>query len=534
MSVAPRWRAPAGDADVLIDPPLTDAAPLLKANRDRFASATFQFGGRSLDALRRLARADAFTAARDYLRAAGEPVPSGNDTSLILAGHQPELFHPGVWVKNFALNGVARAHGATPINLVVDNDTAKSSALRLPHHEAEDACGNGVQLATVPFDHWGGEVPYEELRVRDEALFASFTDRAAPVLAAWGMESMLPAFWGEVRRQSERTPLLGERFAAARRHLERRWGCHNLELPISVLCRTEAFAWFALLLLSEANEFHRVYNTTVREHRHRLGIRSKNHPVPDLAEEDDWLEMPFWAGRVGEARRGRLFVRTTTAGRLELRSNREPMPPLPLAPGDLRATVAAWQNLEANGFKVRSRALTTTLFARVFLSDLFLHGIGGGNYDILTDDLIRSHFHLDPPAFMVISATRHLPLPSYPARPEQRVKLARNIRDLRYNPQRHMADHAARDPKIAALVARQRDLIAARPQRPAERRQRFETLRGYLNDLRPSVAEQERQMLQQLACTDRQLQANAILQRRDYAFCLFSEGVLKPFCAQFL
>jgi len=28
---------------------------------------------------------------------------------------------------------------------------------------------------------------------------------------------------------------------------------------------------------------------------------------------------------------------------------------------------------------VRSRALTTTLFARVCLGDLFMHGLGGGN-----------------------------------------------------------------------------------------------------------------------------------------------------------
>ena len=50
-------------------------------------------------------------------------MPDASADSLLLAGHQPELFHPGVWVKNFALNGLARRHGATPLNLVVDNDT---------------------------------------------------------------------------------------------------------------------------------------------------------------------------------------------------------------------------------------------------------------------------------------------------------------------------------------------------------------------------------------------------------------------------
>ena len=46
--------------------------------------------------------------------------------SIFLAGHQPQLFHPGVWFKNFALDRLARRHGAVAVNLVVDSDTIKS------------------------------------------------------------------------------------------------------------------------------------------------------------------------------------------------------------------------------------------------------------------------------------------------------------------------------------------------------------------------------------------------------------------------
>jgi hypothetical protein len=52
--------------------------------------------------------------------------------SLVLAGHQPELFHPGVWLKHFLLDRVARLNGAVAINLVVDSDTIKSSSMRVP------------------------------------------------------------------------------------------------------------------------------------------------------------------------------------------------------------------------------------------------------------------------------------------------------------------------------------------------------------------------------------------------------------------
>ena len=69
---------------------------------------------------------------------------------------------------------------------------------------------------------------------------------------------------------------------------------------------------------------------------------------------------------------------------------------------------------ERQGQKVRSRALTNTLFARLFLADLFVHGIGGGKYDELTDDIIRRFYGCEPPAFLVLSATRLLPLPAVP------------------------------------------------------------------------------------------------------------------------
>ncbi len=76
--------------------------------------------------------------------------------------------------------------------------------------------------------------------------------------------------------------------------------------------------------------------------------------------------------------------------------------------------------LEAEGFKVRTRALTTTLFARLFLADLFIHGIGGGKYDELTDAIVRRFYGFEPPRYLVLSATRWLPLPSFPVTSDDR------------------------------------------------------------------------------------------------------------------
>ncbi|MFN9917551.1 MAG: hypothetical protein ACK53L_33510, partial [Pirellulaceae bacterium] len=47
------------------------------------------------------------------------------DRPLILSGHQPELFHPGVWFKNFLLSSLAARHQAVALNIQVDHDLSR-------------------------------------------------------------------------------------------------------------------------------------------------------------------------------------------------------------------------------------------------------------------------------------------------------------------------------------------------------------------------------------------------------------------------
>jgi hypothetical protein len=327
---------------------------------------------------------------------------------------------------------------------------------------------------------------------------------------------------------------LGERSASARRAFERRWGCHNLEVPVSRVCRTEPFAWFACHLLAHLPRFHALYNDAVREYRRAHGIRSRNHPVPELTAEGDWLELPFWGWRSGQTRRGRLMARFDR-GVVELRAGGESWGGLPrlVAPTGGRL-VDAWRNLQRHGYKIRSRALTNTLFARLLLCDLFVHGIGGGKYDELTDELIRRFYGVEPPSFLVLSATLRLPLPVWPARAEQCRRLARQLRDVHYNPQRHLDGATRVEPALKDLTAQKWAWIARQPDDAPGRRERFHVIRTLTERLRAYLADEEHTLQEEVARCRQQLEANAVLQRRDYAFCLFPDARLRPFCTQFL
>jgi hypothetical protein len=480
-----------------------------------------------------------------------------------MAGHQPDLFHPGVWIKNFALNGLAKTHRATPLNLIVDSDSAKSAALRVPAIVEDPNSATSPRVATrgrygagfgnvvpelitllnIPFNRWTREVPYEELKVTDHDLFAQFPIQVAAILKEWQLNPILPAFWAEV--QQSHNEVLSERFAAARRSFERRWGCHNLEIPVSWVCRTEAFAWFACHLLADLQRFHTVYNGCLLEYRRGHGIRSRSHPVPELAAEGDWLETPFWAWRSDNPHRRRLLARP--GGRnLELRLDEELIGSLPLSAeatvhqsaAKCQKAVAAWRDLERRGIKVRGRALLTTLYARLFLADLFIHGIGGAKYDELTDEIIRRFFGVEPPEYLVLSATVLLPLPSFPATPDHCRRLARQLRDLHWNPHRHLTDSQDAEAMAGSLTANQlaaqkSEWILRHPSGAQARRERFLALRALTNQLNKLLANREERARQELRQCHRQIQANAILQRRDYAFCLYPEALLRPFLSQF-
>src|SRR5262249_4059939 len=151
---------------------------------------------------------------------------------------------------------------------------------------------------------------------------------------------------------------------------------------------------------------------------------------------------------------------------------------------------------------------------RLFLADLFIHGIGGGKYDELTDEIVRRFYGVEPPRFMVLTATLLLPLPSHPVRAKDCRRLRRAMRALRHTPHRQLTESARARPEVAELLARQRTWAAREPEAPRERRERFEELRRLREQLLPCLDGQEEATAKELEVCEYRLRANAVLRRR--------------------
>jgi hypothetical protein len=514
-----RLRAPSNDGALLAEPPLDQAEFLLDKNVQALDQWDHDFQGRSARRLRASSRQQVLGLARGYLGRFGLEVPSTptGASPLILTGHQPELFHPGVWVKNFAADAVARVSGGVALNLVIDNDLVKSAGVRVPHREP-----SGLRVERVDYDGWVGQTPFEDLNVADEERFASFADRVRDVLDPAVVDPILDQFWPLALSQREKTRRVGLRFALARRALEGEWGVRNLEVPLSLVCESDGFLWFVSHILAHLARFQGVHNDALARYRSLYKIRSKHHPVPALTQEGEWREAPFWVWRSDEPRRRSLLVRQG-AGVVALRiaGESETVLELPLGP-DREACCAVERLLElpARKIRLRPRALTTTMFARLMLGDLFIHGIGGAKYDELGDEVIRGFFGIEPPGYLTLSLTLWPGLADEPASGQRLDAVKRAVRDLKFNPDRHFEGTVP--PAAASAVERKRSAIAGPVTTHDERRARFaairaanETLQPWMNDLRHRLeVEQDR-----LA---NDVRRNAVAHSRDYAFILHS------------
>jgi hypothetical protein len=516
-------RAPRGHGEAVVDPPLAETGGVLAANRLLRGEYCYDFHGRCLSHLAVEARAELLAEARAWTASYRDlpQIPGDAAAPLLMAGHQPQLFHPGVWFKNFALDALARQHAGLGVNLVVDNDTMKSSALWVP--------GGSVgrpQAVALPMDRPAPQVPYEERSIVDRELFASFGRRAADQIAPLVRDPLIESYWPAVVGRMEAGGNLGECLAQARHQWEGRWGSTTLEVPVSRVCRTPSFRWFLVHLLLELPRLRAVYNRVVHAYRRVNHIRSTAHPVPDLAAEGPWIEAPFWIWSREDLRRRHLFA-CRRAGTLQLTDRRGLEVELPLGPDDDPGpAVARLEEFERQGVKVRSRALITTLWSRLVLSDLFLHGIGGGKYDQVTDALIAEFFDLEPLRFMVLSATLHLPIAHRTTTIDDLRAVQQRLRGLAWHPEVYVQESGGSLPDAAELITAKRAWTRTQPT-PQNAQRRFREIRR-LNDLLQPYVEADRRRLQD--GRDRTAQAlrdEAVLCWREYAFCLFPEETLR-------
>ena len=520
-----RYQAPQDDGQTLVEPSAPLLAELIARNRRHISDVSYDVQGRPLAELAAAARSGLVAEALRYTSQYRDPptLPrmgrERGEVPIVFTGHQPQLFHPGVWFKNFLLGRLANEVHGLGIHLLIDSDVCRSASIRVPTGSVEHPL-----LDAVPFDAAAEAVPFEERAVADEATFASFSGRVIELLRPVVEQPVVEALWALIGRRNHQERNLGRRLAQGRHALEGQWGNATLELPQSAVCQLPEFHWFVAHVLAHLPRLWAAHNDALAAYRRAHQLRNRAQPVPDLAEIDGWLEAPFWIWSDDDPRRRAAFARQQ-GDELALTDRARQTITLTLS-ADQEASIAAEQlaDLARRGVKIRTRALATTLFARLLLSDLFIHGIGGAKYDQVTDQIADQFFGFPLPTFATASATLRLPIRHPGVSADELRTLQRRLRELEYHPERFLRVDGARPGDSttgAASIAAEKRRWIETPKTSTNARERHLAIAAANAALQPYLTAYRQQLNRQRDELERRVRAADILDSREYSFCLF-------------
>ena len=507
--------APSENGAALQFPSLSQSQKVLSANIESTRAFPADFAK-----LRQNAKSEIANLAYEYTSQYSNAAKPSDGDSIILSGHQPELFHPGVWYKNFSLDSLAKKHLGTGINLVIDSELYRKSTLNVPTGSIEKPIATLVPFDNAPI----GSTTFETSQLLNPNCIESFPRRLGETIKPLGLKDPLIENIRQFQTQLD-TNLVGQLMAQSRHLLEQNWGVLNLELPLSHVCNTRSFAEFCGKVLAELPNFVQSYNGALSSYRTRNRLRSKTHPAPDLIQTGNLVETPFWFWSNDDPTRKPLMVRWSK-DKIEIEfdgKNRT-------CSHDRIADLVC--ELNQGPFAIRSRALMTTLYARTFLSDLFIHGIGGAKYDEVTDMIIKDFFGIDPLQYYCLSATVRLPFNGSMSGTTDEVRPSKEIlrlqRDLQFNPERQLnSSH----PQVSELSAAKQQLLREIPER-GKKKSWHRKLTGINRSLYAFSADQAEYLGVELDRAIESERRQSLLMSREFSFAIFNEQTLRPLMEQ--
>jgi hypothetical protein len=290
-----------------------------------------------------------------FLPPAREMMSSLKPQTRVWVAHQPYFFNPGVSLKYLFLDYL---RGVKKRFLFLDTDHV-SAVARIPSKEGArfvTLARHGSILSEYPAP------PREILNA-----FISNVMLALKTLSRDVQEIVMPHFlkFREVVHENRARKLLKEVLAFS--------FLQFYQLPyeprfVSELTGEDDYGEFVRTIYTQDRCFRDLFNDVLDEYRREFRFRYKNFPFPKLEED----EIPFWVVRDGT--RTRFFK--TEVGEADL-----------------------------DKITVVPRAVTLTLYLRLYKCDVFIHGVGGANYEWVQDRMIERFFNREPTPYSVVSGT---------------------------------------------------------------------------------------------------------------------------------
>lgn len=284
---------------------------------------------------------------------------------IVMAGHQPVVYHPGILEKTKRLRMLADDVGGYALNIAIDTDEGDGGRLLWPLVSGDDVV---IKQKSVS----GGGGIYRDQRVVTQHESATIFSEMIQDLGASGCSSAIAGAEEAARLYGA---LAGESIVLANALVRMSLGGGGYdEVPLSRLIEAPSIRDFLDAIIRDGERFARLYNVTLEQYRTEHKIKNPANPFPNMEIRGEEIELPLWE-IVGSSRRA-----------VRVPHGRIPSVTHPVAP----------------------RGSIVTLLLRGLCCELFIHGLGGGKYDHFVNALAEAYWGAPLPSFVVASATEHL------------------------------------------------------------------------------------------------------------------------------
>lgn len=319
------------------------------------------------------------------------------DKTVIMTGHQPILYYPGIFVKLILASEIAKQFNGEAYYLVLDTDREnvfwKFIFYKNSYYRKDLILNNPKEiLLNQLLEENKKEQLLEFLKEWELQFYFIFEPNFVPEIKSKLKKIYQYISTSKKIKISELSIFLNEIFIKEL----------NLKIrPIflSNILNTKTYKYIYEFIKSNYKKFYKIYNTLLNDFRKEHHIQNTAIPFPNLKEN----ELPFW------------------------KSN-----------GYIRRTLLLEED---NNCLILPKAVIISLIIRGFLSDLMVHGVGGGFYDLVVERILNEFLGFSISPFITTTATVY---PSYKASIsfsfEEKEKILNQLRIWKFNPEYFIND----------------------------------------------------------------------------------------------
>lgn len=291
------------------------------------------------------------------------------DSKLVIAnGHQPDFHHPGIVFKDLLISKIAGLTNGLPLHIVVDTDHFDMSYIC-----PEKLDNNYAHLNTLHFKDQANRIySQSSLTPEDKSNLISTLKKQLNDAKYFLNRAILPEFESIIKHKLElltTSHYLIEINEAIREEYFKSRSIYIYHIKVSELVQLHAFKVLVEKIREHLDTFMEVHNQSLMDYRKEHKIKNHAQPIPNLLHG----EMPFWV-----------------------------LDPVTKARNVMRV------NDSTDNVCILPKAVTLTMFMRLFMTDFFIHGKGGGRYEEVSEHIIKEFFQIEAAPYEVASATMNL------------------------------------------------------------------------------------------------------------------------------